>query len=295
MRSILWLLILASFFAGCQNGDSANNMVVTDGGREVVYEVPKYPWLQEYSKADNLLQRFPAPDGFTRIELQPGSFAHWLRGLPLKPGNPPVHYYDGREVDYQRGHAAVIDLDLSNRDLQQCADAIIRLRGEYLWQQGKAQEVGFRFTSGDLSTFSEWAEGMRPIVSGSSVGWEKRAQPDTSYRSFRDYLESIFMYAGTLSLQRDLNKIKRSEARSGDVIIQGGSPGHGVLILDVAEDANGKKMMLLAQSYMPAQDMHVLKNLGEPNLGSWFPLDFHVVLKTPLWVFNENDFYRFEP
>ncbi|WP_369073809.1 DUF4846 domain-containing protein [Hymenobacter lapidarius] len=31
--------------------------------------------------------------------------------------------------------------------------------------------------------------------------------------------------------------------------------------------------LLLAQSYMPAQSIHVLKNLDKPRLGAWFTLD----------------------
>ena len=42
----------------------------------------------------------------------------------------------------------------------------------------------------------------------------------------------------------------------GDVLIQGGSPGHAVIVVDMAENpATGEKLYLLAQSYMPAQDI----------------------------------------
>ena len=48
----------------------------------------------------------------------------------------------------------------------------------------------------------------------------------------------------------------------GDVLIQGGSPGHAVIVVDMAENpATGEKLYLLAQSYMPAQD---IQSAGEP-------------------------------
>ena len=47
----------------------------------------------------------------------------------------------------------------------------------------------------------------------------------------------------------------------GDVFIKGGFPGHAVVVLDMAEnDRTGQRVFLLAQSYMPAQDIHIMKN-----------------------------------
>ena len=285
-----FILLFAVVSVSCGQSDSRPEIKLPEGES---YQVPDYPWKAEVDPEQTLLQRFPTPDGYKRVPLNEGTFGYWLRGLPLKPGNPPIHYYNGNQVEYQGGHAAVIDLDVGNRDLQQCADAIIRLRGEYLWSADKANMAAFRFTSGDLAEFREWATGMRPIVSGNTVGWTQQAQPDSSYESYRAYLENVFMYAGTMSLQKELNKILHRTAQPGDVIIQGGSPGHGVLILDMAVDSVGNKIMLLGQSYMPAQEMHVLKNLKHPEMGAWFSNEFQLALQTPQWTFNANDYYRF--
>lgn len=44
------------------------------------------------------------------------------------------------------------------------------------------------------------------------------------------------------------------------VVARGGRFGHAVLVLDVAESASDERVFLIAQSYMPAQDIHVLIN-----------------------------------
>jgi hypothetical protein len=53
-----------------------------------------------------------------------------------------------------------------------------------------------------------------------------------------------------------------------------------VLFLDVARAAGGRRVALLGQSYMPAQNFHVLR----PGSGdAWFEIDVSKPLSTPFW------------
>ena len=80
----------------------------------------------------------------------------------------------------------------------------------------------------------------------------------------------------------------------GDVFIQGGSPGHAVLVVDVAEDPRtGRGVFLLVQSYMPAQEIHILKNPTDLNLSPWHETGFGETLRTPEWLFRRSDLKRF--
>lgn len=45
---------------------------------------------------------------------------------------------------------------------------------------------------------------------------------------------------------------------------------------------------MLAQSYMPAQETQVLKNLNEAEISPWYRSDFSGDLVTPEWVFTKN-------
>ncbi len=74
-------------------------------------------------------------------------------------------------------------------------------------------------------------------------------------------MDTVFAWAGTHSLERELKPAALAGIAAGDVFIKGGFPGHAVLVADVVENrATGEKRFLLLQSYMPAQDIHVLKN-----------------------------------
>jgi hypothetical protein len=79
----------------------------------------------------------------------------------------------------------------------------------------------------------------------------------------------------------------------GDVFIKGGFPGHAVLVADMAEDAaTGEKRFLLLQSYMPAQDIHVLKNPAAPDGSPWYPASSDGDFVTPEWTFPSGALRR---
>jgi hypothetical protein len=83
---------------------------------------------------------------------------------------------------------------------------------------------------------------------------------------------------------------------AGDVYIEGahgGRFGHAVLVLDVAENGAGERVFLIAQSYMPAQDVHVLMNPVEPTLGAWYRAPANGSLETPEWSFPSGSLRRF--
>jgi hypothetical protein len=106
-------------------------------------------------------------------------------------------------------------------------------------------------------------------------------------------MDLVFAYAGTYSLERELRPVKIEDIDIGDVFIKGGFPGHAVLVADMAvNEATGEKRFLLIQSYMPAQDMHVLKNPKAEDGSPWYSTDIGEQLVTPEWVFLSSSLRR---
>ena len=252
-----------------------------------------YAWHKSYNSVQSIQNRIPAPDGFQRVASDEAGFGDWLRGLPLKPGRPDVLLYNGSPKGYQGAQHAVIDMDVGERDLQQCADAVMRLRAEWLYSADRPSDIHFNFTSGDRCDWDRWRQGMRPKIRGNSVTWSASAQASDSYPNFKRYLNMVYNYAGTASLSKELKRIGVAEIRPGDVFIQGGFPGHAVMVVDVAENADGKKAFLLAQSYMPAQEMHVLVNPMDEGMSPWYVAGEGAELRTPEWTFEWSDLKRF--
>ena len=239
---------------------------------------PSYPWLDSPPSGDDLEKRFPAPPGSTRATVNPGSFGEWLRHLPLLPPGTPVLLFDKSPKSRQDVHAAVVDLDVGTRDLQQCADAVMRLRAEFLLASGRVRSIAFHPDPG------------KPRALTYNGDPRDRAR-------FNQFLTRVFSEAGSASLQAELHPVRGRAPRAGDVLIQGGYPGHAVLVLDAANGANGRRLLLLGQSYMPAQQFHVVKNPADPALSPWYDaaaLGQAGGLATPEWrPFHTRDVYEF--
>lgn len=220
--------------------------------------------------------RFMVPKLFERVQLETTSFGYYLRKLPLKPHHQKVKLYNGEFKGNQSAHIAVVDQDLDAVNLQQCADAVMRLRGEFLFQQKRYDDIHFNFLSDEKPRyFIDFASG------------------DLSYKKFRAYMRNIFSSANTASLKNELTPIAIKDIQVGDVFIQSGNPyGHAVIVVDVAKNNNGERLFLLAQSYMPAQETHVLKNPNNSKLSPWYKAQTGNI-QTPEWKFNSSDLRRF--
>lgn len=256
----------------------------------------RYRWLPASHDLEGVGDRVALPRGWVRDTVEPGSFASWLRDLPLKPGRPEVVLHDGRPKGRQDVHAAVVEIDVGERDLQQCADAAIRLWAEYLFSVGRTSEIQFDFTSGDEARYERYRDGWRASVKDNDVSWHRTSPADAGYGTFRDYLDLVFTYAGTYSLRRELVPVDDpTDIRAGDMFIEGGFPGHAVMVVDVGRHAEtGEVAFLLVQSYMPAQEIHVLRG-HDDELGPWYRAKSRGPLITPEWSFRHTDLRRFRP
>jgi hypothetical protein len=172
----------------------------------------------------------------------------------------------------------------------------MRFHAEYQFSISNINGIHFNYTNGTIIPFEKWTKGYRPIVKGNKVNWVKNASSSKSYETFKSYLWNIFNYAGSLSLSKELQSISTlNEIKIGDVFIVGGSPGHAVTVIDIGiHETTNEKIFLLCQSYMPAQEIHILKNFNNTTLSPWYSINFGEELKTPEWTFYKNNLMRFK-
>jgi hypothetical protein len=234
--------------------------------------------------------RFDLPSNYQRVAVDKNSFGEYLRNFPLKNDKSKVYFYNGQEKTNAQ-QMAVLDIDRGTQDLQQCADAVMRLRAEYLYNQQKIQEISFKTFGGIAMNYAQYKQGYRLT----NQGFKKTKGVDNSRAGFRKYLDMVFSYANTYTLEKEMKTIKNvKDLQIGDVFIVSNpkSYGHAMIVMDVAENQQTKdKIFLLAQSYMPAQDIHIVKN---PRGGVWYSLkDLSNELYTPEWTFPVTALHRF--
>lgn len=216
------------------------------------------------------IKDIPLPEGYRRIEAESNSFALWLRTTRLKE-NKTVYLYNGGAKTNQLAQFAVMDISIGNKNLQQCADAVMRLRAEYFFAQKKYSDISFTDNDKTAYTFNA---------------------PYTK-EHFTNYLQQVFGMCGSASLSKQLKPvIDFSDITPGDVLIRGGFPGHAVIVMDVAENVKGEKIFMLAQSYMPAQDIHILVNPADENLSPWYKVNDGIKIVTPEYLFYKNELKR---
>ena len=252
-----------------------------------------YPFLNTEEEIFRLEDKFPEPKGYQRVEVETDSFGEWLRNMPVVE-RTDVRAYDGSIINAPA--AAIIPIDVGRGDVQQCADSILRLYSEYRWHRNTQETWAMHFTSGDISSWKDWASGKRFQISGSKVKQVQKAKPDSSYEQYKKWLHHTFLYAGTRSLHRDSAPVGiEQDIEPGDFFATAGSPGHAIIVLDVAKNSEGQAIALLGQGFMPAQELHVLRNSAPQNM-NWFllPKNQEDALHNPSWSsIPRTNVYRF--
>lgn len=215
-----------------------------------------------------LQTRILPPEGYTRVPVDKGSFAEYLRDYPLYPDGTALPVFDGRtkESPYT---AAVFDISVGDEGYQQCADSIIRLYSDYCYENENFDDISFQLSNGKVCDYNRWRKGRRVLALADFSCELPAALPDDSEQQYRNYLKLVMRYAGTLSLLDESEVISPDEMRTGDIIC---NKTHVVMVIDTAVNEKGEKCYLLGQSFIPAVCFHAVNNIDGDS--PWFTEEY---------------------
>ncbi len=206
------------------------------------------------------------PIGYTRVD---GSYAKFMRSLPLKKKGSKVKLFTGGNARLQYLSAAVIDIPMLS-NAEQCADMTMRLRAEYLFSQGRYSEIRFRDVNGNTLQY----------------------RGGNSRKALEKFLKKAYGVCSTFSVSRETEPRKISEVQPGDVLVyparKAKRMGHALIVIDVAR--RGKKVAIMcAEGNTPAREAHVVRNLN-PIYNPWFFFDGDEnILLVSVFHFNKNE------
>lgn len=283
---VFLILGILLFLNSSKNGKTIKGVVAS-------YVAP--PSSLIHKEGRTIKARIKVPEGFERILPEEQTFSDYIQNYPLKEASAEVINYDGNPYIFQQGHVGVLEVPVPSNGLQQCADALIRIRSEYLWAANRKEEIGFTFTSGHYCSWTKYAEGYRPKINGNVVTFSKIAAPNDSKENFYKYLNLIYTYAGTYSLSQELQKISTlSQVNVGDLLIYPGFPGHVMMVGDIIQNQEGDRRFAFFQGNTPAQSVHIIKNVSDTSINPWYDLEGKTSLETPIYTFSSFEMVRFK-
>ncbi len=200
----------------------------------------------------SITKEIPPPHGYKRVAYPPGSYAAWLRGLPVKE-DKKIRKHDGGKVWglLYRVYAVVKLPLLFTQDLEQCADFSMRFWAEHHKAKGMLNKLYLFDYGGNKKYFRN------------------------SKKSFKKFLKWCMAYSNSHSIKKGCRKVEMSDARPGDMFVQNktGGIGHVSVIVDACENEKGEKLFLVGYSFMPAQEFHIEKAKNKYGKGGWFSLE----------------------
>lgn len=264
-------IICLFLFVACGKQGAGNSPTPTPAEGPTAIPAPTEIPLNK--EGTTIKDRFIPPDGYSRVDAEKGSFAEYLQNFSLKAYGESAYYYDDT-INESAGVQGVFDQGTSR--WQQCADSYMRMRAEYLFEKGEYDKISFDFTNGFACDFSKWRQGQRVQINGNKCTWVNKAEPSTSHETLDSYMDLVYQYANTESLQNQLTPVSASDVRIGDAFVitsyqMDAQLGHAVFVVDMAVNASGEKLYLIAEGTTPASQIYIVASETSP-YGMWHKL-----------------------
>ena len=215
------------------------------------------------------------PPGFTRIAVKPGSFAATLRQLELVPDTVITSGDGKRQLCADEKVAATRIAPFDNKN-DVGVDGITKLWGEHLWRNRGGRGISFPLDNGQIATWADWRDGLRPRERGGRFTFVQVTTPDGSAASYQQFLSFVAEEMGALALRRESTVIFDDSLTVGDILVAVRKDGQSSvgLIVDMCKGPRGERLYLMGTSGTPSTSFYIMRPYSPvQGLNEWFTLD----------------------
>ncbi|MBI5058291.1 hypothetical protein HZB60_00760 [candidate division KSB1 bacterium] len=216
------------------------------------------------------------PAGYSRIAVKAGSFAASLRQLELVP-DTVIMSGDGQLQLCADEKVAATRLTPFDNQIDVGVDGITRLWGNHLWERRGAGAISFPLDNGQIATWKDWRDGLRPRKSGGRFIFVQVTTPDGSYGNYTRFLSFVAEAMGALALRRESTIIVDDSLAVGDILValrNDGSSSVGLIVDMCKGGPRGERLYLIGTSGTPSTSFYIARPYSPvQGLNEWFTLD----------------------
>lgn len=226
------------------------------------------------------------PAGYTRVPVVPGSFPASLRQLELSDQKQLIAG-DGKTLICDSDRVAVTMITPYDNTRDVGVDGIVKLWGEHLWKSHPGGGISFPLDNGQIATWRDWRDGLRPKKSGGRYIFTQVTTPGGSYQNYQDFLSFVAEDMGAIALKRESTIITYDDSLTvGDILValRKDSESRVGIILDACKGPRGEKLFLLGTCGTPSTNLYIMRPYSPvQGLNEWFTLD------GARWAIGEGD------
>jgi hypothetical protein len=215
------------------------------------------------------------PPGYTRLPVQPNTFAASLRDLALVD-QPQLLAGDGKTLICDDEKVAVTAITPYDNEHDVGVDGVVKLWGEYLWNRKAAKVISFPLDNGQVALWKDWRDGLRPKKKGGQFIFTQVTTPDGGYQNYTRYLSFVAEEMGAVALRRESSIIVDDSLTVGDLIVAAREEKESRigLIVDACRNVKGEKLYLIGTSGTPSTTFYIMRPYSPvQGLNEWFTLD----------------------
>ncbi len=227
-----------------------------------------------FAAAPATIRDISPPNGYKRVTVPAGTFAASLRELLLAPP-APLLAGDGKTYLCEDEKVAATLIEPFDNQHDVGVDGLVRMWGEYLWSH-RPGSIAFPLDNGQLATWRDWRDGLRPRPSGGKFIFTQETTPDGSRANYLRYLSFVAEEMGAIALKRESTIIVDDSATVGDVIValKKEKESRIGIILDMCKIPGGERLYLIGTCGTPSTNLYIMRPYSPvQGINEWFTIE----------------------